>query len=183
MAAKEIGDFCVARGWRFCIIGGLAVQRWGEPRTTLDADLTLLTGFGNEAHYAKVLLAAFCSRIADDPLGFAVRHRVLLLRASNGRDVDVAFGALPFEEEMVRRATVHDFAPGVALPCCSAEDLFVLKAFAARPRDWVDAESIVTRQRVLDTAYILAQLAPLCELKESPENLERARQLLRGGAS
>jgi hypothetical protein len=29
-AAVELQDFCHAQGWRFCFIGGLAVQRWGE---------------------------------------------------------------------------------------------------------------------------------------------------------
>ena len=33
-AAKEVADFMQARGWEYCIIGGLAVQRWGELRTT-----------------------------------------------------------------------------------------------------------------------------------------------------
>jgi len=45
IAAKEVADFMKARRWKFCVIGGLAVQRWGEPRLTQDADLTLLTGF------------------------------------------------------------------------------------------------------------------------------------------
>jgi hypothetical protein len=33
-AALEIQQFFNAHGWRFCFIGGLAVQRWGEPRLT-----------------------------------------------------------------------------------------------------------------------------------------------------
>ena len=37
--AREVSDFMTERGWKFCLIGGLAVQHWGEPRTTLDADL------------------------------------------------------------------------------------------------------------------------------------------------
>jgi hypothetical protein len=40
-----------ARRWEFCLIGGLAVQRWGEMRTTLDVDITLLTGFGREEEF------------------------------------------------------------------------------------------------------------------------------------
>jgi len=39
-AAEEIQAFCRARDWRFCFIGGLANQRWGEPRLTQDVDLT-----------------------------------------------------------------------------------------------------------------------------------------------
>ena len=45
-AAEEIQAFCQLRGWPFCFIGGVAVQRWAEPRLTQDVDLTLLTGFG-----------------------------------------------------------------------------------------------------------------------------------------
>ena len=45
-AASELEGFCRAHRWQFCFIGGIAVQRWGEPRFTADADLTLLTGFG-----------------------------------------------------------------------------------------------------------------------------------------
>ena len=43
--ADEIQSFCRDRGWRFCFIGGIALQRWGEPRLTGDIDLTILTGF------------------------------------------------------------------------------------------------------------------------------------------
>lgn len=46
--AVELGDFCSKRGWRFCVIGGFAVQHWGEPRMTMDVDLSLITGFGEE---------------------------------------------------------------------------------------------------------------------------------------
>jgi hypothetical protein len=55
-AGLEIQSFMVSRGWEFCFIGGVAVLRWGEPRLTRDLDLTLLTGFGNEAEYVDPLL-------------------------------------------------------------------------------------------------------------------------------
>ena len=48
-AALEVQAFCQARGVRFCFIGGLALQRWGEPRLTQDVDLTVISGFGREA--------------------------------------------------------------------------------------------------------------------------------------
>src|SRR4051812_17461718 len=31
-AALELQSFCTGRQFRFCFIGGLAVQRWGDPR-------------------------------------------------------------------------------------------------------------------------------------------------------
>lgn len=39
-AAGEMQGFCQQQGWRSCFIGGVAVQRWGEPRLTQDVDLT-----------------------------------------------------------------------------------------------------------------------------------------------
>ena len=179
-AAEEVCHFFAEQGWSFCIIGGLAVQRWGEPRTTLDADLTLLAGWGEEERFARAILGRFASRIPDG-LSFAVERRVLLLRSSGGKDVDVSLGGLPFEAQMVRRAMPVEFAPGCTLPCCTAEDLFVMKAFAARPRDWLDAESIVSRKPGLDSAYIIENLRELCDLKGDPEILRRAESLLGGG--
>ena len=176
-AAKEVCEFMEKRKWRFCIIGGLAVQKWGEPRTTLDADITLLTGWGEEEPFVSALLKRFEPRM-EDGYEFALTHRVALIRASNGTDVDIALGALPFEEEMIQRSEKIEFAPGIELPCCTAEDLFIMKAFSGRSRDWVDAESIVTRQKSLDKKYISSHLSELCDLKESPQNFEKAKRLL-----
>ncbi len=53
---------------------------------------------------------------------------------------------------------------GVLLRMCSAEDLVVMKAFVARPHDWVDGEAVVARHyRQLDWAYVYEELAPLAE--------------------
>ena len=52
-AAADLQTFCEQHGWAFCFIGGLAVQRWGNPRYTQDADLTLLTGFGGEEAFIE----------------------------------------------------------------------------------------------------------------------------------
>jgi hypothetical protein len=175
--AREVCEFMAGRRWAFCIIGGLAVQRWGEPRTTLGAEIAVFAGWGDEETYVSAILERFESRISDGH-AFALARRVLLVRASNGKAVDIVLGALPFEEGMIRRATPFAFAPGIVLPCCTAEDLFIMKAFADRPRDWLDAESIVIRQGRLDNGYILEHLAKLCELKEAPDILERATRLL-----
>jgi len=168
-AAAEVQAFMQERGWRFCFIGGLALQRWGEPRVTRDVDLTLLTGFGEEERYIEELLSHFDAR-RPDAAEFALRNRVLLLRASNGTGIDLSLGGLPFEELMVGRASAVDFGSGARLTICSGEDLVVLKAFSARLQDWVDVENILARQRGrLDWAYVNEQLTPLCELKGEPE--------------
>ena len=177
-AAADLQAVCEAERWRFCFIGGLAVQRWGEPRETVDVDLTLLTGFGGEDRFIARLLERFEPRI-DRPAEFARVNRVLLLKARSGVGLDIALGGLPFEELAVSRATLFTFPPDVPLRTCSAEDLIVFKAFADRPKDWVDVDAIILRQTgTIDWDYVRSQLAPLVELKEAPailEQLERRR--------
>ena len=58
-AALELQQVCEELHWQFCFIGGVALLRWGDPRHTVDADLTLLTGFGNEDMYIRQLLRRF----------------------------------------------------------------------------------------------------------------------------
>ena len=176
-AALEVQRVLASRGERFCIIGGLAVQRWGKPRATRDVDVTVLCPFGDEAAVADRLLSLFTPRIAD-AREFALRNRVLLLRTEGGIPLDVAFGGLPFEERCVERSSEWKFSPENVLRTCSAEDLIVLKAFAGRPQDWVDVESVaIRRHRTLDWAQLFDELSPLVTLKESPETLDRLRQL------
>ena len=165
--AVELQSFCEARGWRFCFIGGLAVQRWSEPRFTHDADLTLLSGFGSEEGFIDPLLANFAARFTGER-EFALQHRALRLVASNDVPLAIALDALPFEEHTVQRSSRWHL-PGypTGLVTCSADDLIVHKAFAARPRDWLDLESIVLRQRrKLNVEQIWTELRPLVALKE-----------------
>ena len=177
-AAAELQAVCVDEGWQFCFIGGLAVQRWGEPRLTQDADLTVITGFGGEAPFVDALLAHFEGRLPD-AREFALRNRVLLLRSSRGIPLDVALGAMPFEDRAVARASDFMIAPSAVILTCSAEDLVVFKAFAGRPRDWLDIEGIAIRHAGrLDERLIWDELVPLLELKESPEDARQLRAIL-----
>ncbi len=176
--ALEVQAFCRAQGWHFCFIGGLAVQRWGEPRLTQDADLTVITGFENEAPFVDALLARFAARLSD-AREFALRNRVVLIRSSGGVPLDIALGAMPFEEHATARASEFTIAPGVVIRTCSAEDLIVFNAFSSRPRDWLDIEGIAIRQAAqLDERLIWKELVPLLELKESPGDAERLRAIL-----
>jgi hypothetical protein len=177
-AALDLQRFFEERGWRFCFIGGLAVQRWGEPRLTLDVDCTLLTGFGQEERYVDELLAAFVGRV-DHPRAFALAHRVVLLSGPTGIPFDISLGAMPFEERCVERASPFDIGDSQSLTVCSAEDLVVFKAFAGRDRDWLDIEGIVLRQRhTLHADIIWRELIPLLELKGDADTAPRLQRVL-----
>ena len=166
--AAELQGICQSEGWQFCFIGGLALQRWSEPRETVDVDLSLFAGFGDEQEFCDVLLNHFAPRISD-AAAFARERRVLLLRSAKGVGLDVALAALPFEALVIERSSYFDYPPGIALRTCSAEDLIVLKAFAGRGQDWADVERVIIRQTgKLDWDYMLEQLRPLAELKDAP---------------
>jgi hypothetical protein len=173
VAAREAQQLFRKRKWRFCIIGGLAVIRWGQPRATQDVDFSLLTGFGNEGKFLDGLLSRFEVRIPD-ARQFALQNRVLLCRAGNGVPLDISLAAIPYEKQVIARASPFTFAPRTALVTASAEDLVVLKAIAGRDRDWEDVRGVCERQDDrLDWDYIMREVAPLSELKEEPGILDQ----------
>jgi hypothetical protein len=177
-AAADVQAFCAARGWKSAVIGGVAVQRWGEPRLTRDVDVTILAGLGGVDRFVDALLAAYRGRLAQTRQ-FALDHRVLLIETSSGVPVDVSLAGLPFEERMIARSSGFPIEAGITLVTCSAEDLIVLKAFAGRVQDWLDVEGIIVRQASrLDRDLIIEELHPLLELKEDAEAEGRLRQLL-----
>jgi hypothetical protein len=177
-AALDVQRFCQTRRWRHCIIGALAVQRWGEPRLTQDVDITVLSGFGPEATFVDALLAQYRMRLPD-ARDFALRHRVLLLETVSGIPIDLSLGGVPFEERVIERASGWDVGAGEALMTCSAEDLVVLKAFAGRDKDWLDIAGVITRQGdALDASLVLSELRPLLDLTQDLQPLERLRALL-----
>jgi hypothetical protein len=144
-AGKEIFELLEMRGLEGCLIGGLAVARWGEPRLTHDIDLAVLAETGSEGKVVDILLQKFTPRL-EDARDFALRNRVVLLRANSGVDIDIALGASSFDIESVRRATPFEFEAGCVLRTCAAEDLIIHKAFACRPQDVADIRGIVFRQ-------------------------------------
>jgi hypothetical protein len=177
-AALELQRFFESRRWRYCFIDGLAVQRWGEPRLTLDVDCTLLTGFGAEAGFVDSLLGGFAARL-DRSREFALTNRVLLLRNAAGVPLDIALGAMPYEERCVERASAFDIGEGESILTCSAEDLIVFKAFAGRERDWLDVDTTILRQReALDVDTIWRELLPLLDLDDDPATRPRLEALL-----
>ncbi len=178
-AAIELQTCLQRERFPFCFIGGLAVNRWGEPRYTHDADATVLTQFVDDERLVDCLLKHFQGR-RPDVREFALRARVLLLVASNGTPLDVALGALDFEKNCIARSSGWNYAQDRAIVTCSAEDLIVHKAFASRDIVWLDVERILQRQGSgLDVVQIFEELRPLVELKEDKDIVPRLEALMR----
>lgn len=181
--AVHLQKFLDSRGWRYCFIGGLAVLHWGEPRLTRDLDVSLLTGFGDEAAYVDALLGAYSPRVSG-ARDFAITRRVLLLKTPSGVGIDVSLAALPYEELAISRAVGAEMLPGSVIRLCSPEDLIIMKLFAGRETDLRDVRTVIVRQgeERLDWSYIESHLRELAELKGDPSLLARLKEIRRSAA-
>lgn len=178
-AADELLTFLRASGRSACLIGGMVVARWGEPRATKDVDATVLVDFGEEADVLNTLLSKFRSR-DPDPAARAELGRLVLLSAGNGVDLDVSLGAFPFEMEVLQRASDWQVTSAIALQTCSAEDLLIYKLVAARLIDLHDVQSVVSRMGTnLDVERVRLWGGRFAEILEKPELLDPFEAALR----
>lgn len=161
------------------IIGGVAVSLIAQPRVTQDIDVVIW--LPDEAWPELLTSGAsfgFNPRI-DQPLDFARRARVLLLRHEpSGISADISCGSLPFEREAIDRAiTLH--VAGLTLKVSTPEDLIIMKAVAGRPRDRVDIESILDTNPQLDLERVrhwVREFANVLECPEMADDLEKQIQ-------
>lgn len=162
-----------------CLIGGMVVSRWGEPRATTDVDLSVLAPYGEELPLLEAMLRQFSPRV-DDAQAFALRNRVLLMRTPGGVSIDLALAAFPFELEAIDLGSDWEALPGILIRTCPAEHLIVYKLVAARTRDIGDIEGIVRRQGArLDVELIRRWGREFAELKEDPDLLRPFEDALR----
>lgn len=160
------------------IIGGVAASLLGRPRMTRDIDALVML---EEEYWDNFLLDGaefgFVSRI-NDCLTFARKSRVLLVRhKSNGIDVDITFGTLPFEKEAIRRAVWFDIKR-IRLPLPAPEDLIIMKAIAHRPRDLADIESILDAHTKLNLRRVRQWVKEFSSAIEMPDILNDLENIL-----
>lgn len=161
------------------VIGGVAASLLGRPRVTRDVDVLVVL---EEAEWARFLAAGeqfgFTPR-RPDAIEFAREARVLLVQhGPSGIDVDIVFGALPFEEEAVAKAVWVNVA-GVRLPLPTAEDLIIMKAVAHRPRDLGDIEAVLDAHPRLDTQRVRRWVREFSTALEMPDVLNDLERILK----
>ena len=168
-AAWELHLFFTGLGIPYAIIGGMAVQHWGEPRLTQDVDVTILAPLENPTETIQKIVGRFPARIAD-AAAFARRNRIILVQASNGCPVDISMGLPGYEDEVMRRTVDYELEPDKRVRMCCAEDLIIHKAVAGRAQDIRDIESVIYRQRNdLDIKYLRRWLHDFAEVLANPE--------------
>ena len=172
-AMVEVHEFMTSQQIPYMIIGGMALQYWGEPRFTRDVDITILIPWKQEKKLLEKICSTFLPRMTG-ALEFAVQHRVCLVKSSEGCDIDISMGIPGYEESAMERAVDFPVGRDQFIKICSAEDLIIHKAVAGRPQDEADIESIVIRQgKKLDVRYIRQWLRQFSSLLETEEVLER----------
>ena len=162
----------------YTIIGGIAVGMVAQPRATQDIDAVVWMDLDEADSFLNSAKEFGFEARTSDPIGFARKNRVLLLRhAGSGVGIDLSFGVLPFEREMFDRAlelSIGDTTLKVAAP----EDLVILKAVAHRKRDLIDIDTLLLVHPDLDLARMRYWIRQFAEALDSPDILSDFEKLL-----
>ncbi len=183
-AVVEVASFLESIRIPYAIIGGLAVQHWGEPRATRDVDITVMVPAESVDAFLHQATHRFQPRLVD-AVEFARRSRVLLIQAGNGIPIDLSLGVPGYEEEVMERAVTVPWPGGKTVRIIGCEDLIIHKCVAGRPRDLEDVRSILQRQQGrVDVAYIrrwLQEFATLVPEQDVAGRFEAALASSLGG--
>lgn len=175
-ALANLTEWLEAAGVPAMIIGGIAASILGRPRATRDIDTLVVVP---DDQWTQLVGSAEAHGILpriENPVEFARRTRVLLLRhIESGIDIDVILSGLPFEADAVSRAKVHDLS-GVRVRLPQVEDLLIMKAIAHRPQDLRDIEGLLDVFPTADVENVrrwLQDFATAAELPDLPEEFEK----------
>ncbi|NIR69684.1 hypothetical protein GWN15_10685 [candidate division KSB1 bacterium] len=160
------------------VVGGIAVSLLGRPRVTQDVDaLVQLEEVNWQDFLSQGKEYNFYPRISE-PLTFARKSRVLLLsHQPSGVDLDITFTTLPFEEEIVSNPSTFKIS-GVRLQLPRPEDLIIMKAIAARPKDLIDIESLIDANPNLEIERVKRIVHEFSEALDMPDLFDNLQKLL-----
>jgi hypothetical protein len=160
-ALVEVASLLEEIGLPYMLIGGLAVALWGEPRATLDVDVSVWVEPQHFDEAVQTIAGRF--RTLPDALEFARRTRVLPVVTAQGIRADIVFSALDEERRMMERARVKRVGT-VDVRVASVEDLIWMKLMSERPKDQQDARQLIHHFRAtLDRKYLDPKLEELAE--------------------
>lgn len=137
----------------YMVIGGIANLVWGEPRSTLDIDISVMV---EEAEWPSVIREARASFrvLPANPMAFLRDTNVLPVETSEGIRIDLVWANLPYEHKAIARARAEEFA-GQKVRVCRPEDLIIHKILSDRAKDREDIRGIARHQRHrLDRRYL-----------------------------
>jgi predicted nucleotidyltransferase len=176
---RDLTGWLNTAGIRHVIVGGVAQALVGRPRITEDIDAVVLAEQRNLSELLEgALKFGFIPR-RENAVEFALANRILLLvHEADGIPVDVSLGILPFEQEMIERAT-RVTVQGTEIPIATPEDLIVMKVLAFRGKDVVDIEAVLDANKSIDLERIRYWVAGMAEALDEPGIAARFEALLK----
>lgn len=173
-ALQKAIAFLEDEGYRYAIIGGIAVAQWGFPRATNDVDLKVLVPNMDYAGVRAALLSKFPERARPN----APENPFIVAVTIDKVIVDFLLTLPGYEEQIIERATRRDLG-GISAWVCSIEDLIIQKVVAGREKDWLDLEALLLEQLgKLDETFVIKWLEQFAEALEKPEFLTKYQQLV-----
>ena len=161
----------------YMLVGGLAVASTGEPRATLDVDVSAWVDPAKSRETIECLCRTLRA-IPADPVDFVEKRRVLPVMTSTRVRADIIFASLAMEREAIRRAIIKPLA-GRLIPVASVEDLLLMKLISERQKDIADARALLRRFKTsLDLEYLMPKLQELAGALAQPDILEIVRDEL-----
>lgn len=162
------------------IIGGAAVSILGRARFTEDVDAMFLLSIKDLPHLLELAKEEGIEPRVNNAIDFARKNRVLLLKhTSTDTGIDISLGALPFEEEMVKRGMLYEVDQALQLRLPTPEDLVIMKAIAHRPKDLEDIRTIVEKYPNMDVQRIEEWVKAFGEALEPPDLWDLIQSLLK----
>lgn len=182
-AVREAQAFLESEDWPFMVIGGLAVQVWGNVRATQDVDISVAIHPQERERLVMAARKRF-KLIPDNPDEFIARTNVLPVETELGVPVDLICAWTEMEREALSRARDVEVEPGFFMRVATPEDLVVMKFISERPRDREDVEGILVRSgEEMDHAYVRKWLKVFTETLHQPSLVKEYEEYLRRAGS
>jgi len=149
-----------ARGQEYALGGAIALSFWGEPRGTLDVDVTLFLPPDKPSECLWLLQDLDCELIVPEALA-SLREDGFCRVKYHGLRLDVFLPIVDFySAAQARRRTVR--LAGQSVMIWDAESLIVFKLMFFRRKDVADVEGILRVQRGrLDLDWVRSHLVEL----------------------
>ncbi|MBI5347996.1 MAG: nucleotidyl transferase AbiEii/AbiGii toxin family protein [Chloroflexi bacterium] len=163
-----------SRGYRYAVIGGLAVSQWGFIRATEDVDIKVLVSMPDYADLRVSLRSDFPQRarshIPENPTIVDV--------VIDSITVDFLFTLPGYDELVIEHASKHDLGDW-EIWVCSIEDLIIQKMYISRGRDIYDVEELlIAHHEQLNAKYVETWLTQFAEALDNPAILTEYHRLL-----
>lgn len=163
---------------RYFLLGGLAVGVTGEPRFTYDVDVDIFV----DKRMVAALLQKLCAASFRVNVHKAIEdiQQFGTFRVHFGEvPIDCILASTALETSALKRAKKKAVIPSCKAYVPSPEDLILLKIIPGRPKDLIDAASIVARHGArLDRPYLERWARTICDEAEDFRIWHRLQELL-----